>query len=265
MVRAFSTASIAEIDVELTLIEGSVPSDMYGYVFINSACGTVNSKGLPYKEFLPDGSFNEEFGSPLINGDGVVIRFDLSESGKVKVSTGLMKPPCYYADVATSSPDSTYGDDFKFRNIGLGRRSLRLGTRNQLSTAVMPIRFKSEGVTRLLATFDAGRPFEFDPKTFKIITPIGKSEIWRSFLPFFMNTPFNTVMSTAHPVFDPDTEELFTVNFGKSKKEEWLDKLLFEIYVRHEERLRKFLDKLTQRIDLNAQGSELERERKRVS
>lgn len=263
MARAFSTASIAEIDVELMVIKGKIPSDMYGVVFINSACGTVNSQGLPYKEYLPDGSFNEEFGSPLINGDGVVIRIDLNESGKVKVKTGLMKTPCYYADVATSSPDSTYGDDFKFRNIGLGRRSLRLGTRNQLSTAVMPVRFK-DGETRLLATFDAGRPFEFHPETLKLIKPIGKSETWRSFLPFFMNTPFNTVMSTAHPVFDPDTRELVTVNFGKSKKEEWLDKLLFEIYIRHEKDLRDFLGKLSDNFNLSAQGSELEGERSRV-
>ncbi|WP_373494979.1 carotenoid oxygenase family protein [Aquiflexum sp.] len=257
MARAFSTASTSEIDVELTVIEGRIPTDMYGYVFINSACGTVNSKGLPYQENLPEGGFNEEFGSPLINGDGVVIRFDLNESEKVKVSTGLMKTPCYYADVATSSPDSTYGKNFKFRNIGLGRRSLRLGTRNQLSTAVMPIRFKSEGKTRLLATFDAGRPYEFDPKTFKLITPIGKNKVWRSFLPFFMNTPFKTVMSTAHPVFDPDTEELFTVNFGKSKKEAWMDKLLFEFYVRNEGRLREFLSKLSERSKLDAKGQEL--------
>lgn len=264
MARAFSTASVSEINVELNVKEGNLPSDMYGFVFINSACGTVNSKGLPYKENLPDGSFNEEFGSPLINGDGVVIRIDLNETGKVKVSTGLMKTPCYYADVATSSPDSTYGEDFRFRNIGLGRRSLRLGTRNQLSTAVMPVRFKSEGKTRLLATFDAGRPFEFDPKTFKLITPIGKNKIWRSFLPFFMNTPFNTVMSTAHPVFDPDTEELFTVNFGKSKKEAMRDKFLFEIYVRHEQVLRKYLIKLSEKFNFNAQGKELNENSEKV-
>jgi hypothetical protein len=257
MARVFSTASIEEIEVDLMVIEGEIPSDLYGFVFINSACGTINSKGLPYKEFLPDGSLNEEFGSPLINGDGVVIRIDLNEGGKIKVKTGLMKTPCYYADVATSSPDSTYGEDFRFRNIGLGRRSLRLGTRNQLSTAVMPIRFKSEGKTRLLATFDAGRPFEFDPMSFKLITPIGKNKIWRSFLPFFMNTPFNTVMSTAHPVFDPDTEELFTVNFGKNKNELLRDKFLFEIYVRNEKKLRDYLAKLSERFDFTIQGNEL--------
>ncbi|WP_373524320.1 carotenoid oxygenase family protein [Aquiflexum sp.] len=264
MARAFSTASTTEIDVELMVIEGTIPPDIYGYVFINSACGTVSSKGLPYLENLPEGGGNEEFGSPLINGEGVVIRFDLNESGKIKVSSGLLKAPCYYADVATSSPDSDYGKDFRFRNIGLGRRSLRLGTRNQLSTAVMPIRFKSEGKTRLLATFDAGRPYEFDPKTFKLITPIGKNKIWRSFLPFFLNTPFKTVMSTAHPVFDPDTEELFTVNFGKSKKEAWLDKVLFEIYVRHENHLRDFLVNLSQKINFNAQGQELKIEQTKM-
>lgn len=36
MTREFSTTSIAEIDVELMVIEGSVPSDLHGYVFINS-------------------------------------------------------------------------------------------------------------------------------------------------------------------------------------------------------------------------------------
>lgn len=252
MIRRFSTASIQEImNVPLNVVAGQVPDDMYGYVFINSACGTVNSNGLPYQRG------HEEFGGPLISGDGLVLRFDLSEPGKVSVSTGLLKPPCYYADLATSRSNLPDVEKLKFRNIGLGRRSLILGARNQLSTAITPVKLGTGQKTRLFATFDAGRPYEFDPKNFKMITPIGKNEVWKTFLPFFINSPFPTVMTTAHPVFDPETKDLFTVNYGRKKKQSTLEYLLLKAYILHGDKLRDFLKRKLLGLNLNAQGDEL--------
>lgn len=249
--REFPSASAQEIDVELQVLDGAIPVDWHGYVFINSACGTVNSNGLPHKKFRADGiTLNEEFGTPLIAGDGVVIRIDMQVPGKVKVKTGLMKPPCYYADLATSEsqdPTDQY-KDLRFRNIGLGRRSLKLGTRNQLSTAVTPIKMGAGEPTRLLATFDAGRPFEFDPASLEIKTPITLASVWKSFLPAFMRTPFESIMSTAHPVFDPETKELYTVNFGKKRKEAFVDYLLFKLFVQDEVGLKRFLRKTVEKI-----------------
>lgn len=249
--REFPTASNKEIDVELHVLEGNVPLDWYGYVFINSACGSVNSEGLPYNKFKADGiTFNPEYGTPLISGDGLIIKFDLNEQSKIKVKTSLLKPPCYFADLATSEKNDPIGQykDLAFRNIGLGRRSLILGTRNQLSTAVTPIKLGPNEPIRLLATFDAGRPFEFDPQLLKLLTPITQAKDWKSFLPAFMRTPFEAIMSTAHPVFDPETKELFTVNFGKKRKEALIDYLLFKLFVNDEAKLKSFLKRQIEKI-----------------
>ncbi|MGB5032206.1 MAG: hypothetical protein WBO76_08845, partial [Saprospiraceae bacterium] len=111
--RAFSTASREEVNIDLLVSEGAIPTDMYGTVLISTACGTINSNGLPYQPLNPDGSENEEYGSPLINGDGFILKFDLNTAGKVNLQTGLLKPPCYFADLATStqtSPNNPYKD-----------------------------------------------------------------------------------------------------------------------------------------------------------
>jgi hypothetical protein len=62
--RAFSTASREEVNIDLLVSEGAIPTDMYGVVLISTACGTINSNGLPYQPLNPDGSENEEYGSP---------------------------------------------------------------------------------------------------------------------------------------------------------------------------------------------------------
>jgi carotenoid cleavage dioxygenase-like enzyme len=219
--RDFSSASRNEVDITLNVISGAIPEDLHGVVFINSGCGTVNTKGMPYPSHYPDGSECQEYGSPLINGDGLMIRVDFTESGKVGVKTGLLKAPCYYADLATSpqvSPGNPW-EDLKFNNLGLARISMSIGTRNELNTAITPVKFSADNEHRLLATFDAGRPFEFDPANLNIVTAIGQNKIWNSGLPPFLNQPLAMVLTTAHPVFDPATQELFTVNFTKTDEQ----------------------------------------------
>ena len=216
------TATRQSLDITLQLKEGAIPQDMHGYVFINSGVGSVNSNGLPYPPQKPDGSYNPEYGSPVINGDGYVFRFDFSEAGKIKLRTELLKAPCYYADYATSplcNPSDNRFWHLAFKNYGLARLSNQLGTRNQLNTAFTPFKLPGEEQSRILATFDAGRPFEFDPERIKLLTPIGRNTFWRSGMPPFMKQPLVMVLTTAHPVFDPETRELFTVNFTKSTKD----------------------------------------------
>lgn len=219
--REFAAASSAEINVVLHVIAGKIPADLYGVVLINSGCGTVNTNGMPYKSKYPDGTECQEYGSPLINGDGLVIRIDFNQPAQVSLKTGQLKAPCYFADLATStqrSPGNPWAD-LKFDNLGLARISMSLGTRNELNTAITPVKFSTDNQRRLLATFDAGRPFEFDPQNLKLITAIGKNTIWNSGLPPFLNQPLAMVLTTAHPVFDPATEELFTVNFTKTDEQ----------------------------------------------
>jgi carotenoid cleavage dioxygenase-like enzyme len=212
--RSLLTATRASLNLELTCVEGSIPTDWYGHVYINSGAGSVNSQGLPYPEKLADGSMNPEFGSPVINGDGYVIRLDC-RAGKLELHSSLYKPPCYYADLETAKPTSPW-HDLAFDNLGIARISIKLGTRNQCNTAFQPFRLPNDDSQRILATFDAGRPYEFDPASLKLTTPIGPNTFWQDGTPPFLHTPFNMVLTTAHPVFDPATRELFTVNFTKT-------------------------------------------------
>lgn len=229
--REFSTASREEIDVTLQLLEGELPNDLYGTVFINSACGTVNSGGLPFLPKNPDGSENQEYGSPLINGDALMFRIDFNKAGTAQLKTGLLKAPCYYADRATSplvNPGNPWSH-LKFENMGLARISMKLGTRDELNTAITPVKFDNDEQYRLLATFDAGRPFEFDPAQLKLITAIGENKIWHSGLPPFLYQPLAMVLTTAHPVFDPVTQEMFTVNFTKTTEQLMSATHIFEV------------------------------------
>lgn len=66
---------------------------MYGAVLISTACGTINSDGLPYQPLNPDGSENEEYGSPLINGDGFILKFDLNTAAKSTYKRAYLSLP----------------------------------------------------------------------------------------------------------------------------------------------------------------------------
>jgi carotenoid cleavage dioxygenase-like enzyme len=205
-----------EIDGTLTILEGSLPNDIHGVFYVSLPVGSVNSAGLPFPEKNPDGSKNKEFGSPIMNGDGLVIQVDLNTKPLPSVKTKLMKTPCYYADEATRY-GTEHHDLLGFRNLGITRMSLALGARNELNTAVQPIRFKGQKHPSLLATYDVGRPFVLDPKTMEIHLPISKATQWMNAQPPMVPWPFGVVQTTAHPVFDPRTKELFSVNYSRSK------------------------------------------------
>ena len=218
------TATREPLDILLNIVSGTIPADLSGFVFINSGAGTINSNGLPFTKNMADGTPNQEYGSPVINGDGYMFRFDLTQEGKIHLKTDIFRTPCYYADVATSAIANPKDNRFwhlGFKNFGIARISTKLGTRNEINTAITPFRLgkkgtKNGGELRLLATFDAGRPFEFDPKNLTLITPVGKNEFWESGMPPFMKQPIAMVLTTAHPIFDPQTQEVFSVNFTKT-------------------------------------------------
>ena len=237
------------LDISLNVREGEIPKDLSGFVYINSGAGTVNSGGLPYQKILDNGKKNQEFGSPVINGDGYMYRFDLTEPGKVKLKTSILKPPCYYADRA-SSPQLNGEDnpwaDIAFKNKGIARMSMKLGTRNQLNTAITPYKLPGDDQSRLLATFDAGRPFEFDPATLDLITPIGDNKFWRAGTPPFLVNPFPMILSSAHPVYDPETKEVFSVNFTKTTKALLSATEIFHLIFHEEEEIEQ---RLEERID----------------
>lgn len=223
----------------LQIKSGTIPAGLQGHVFVIGPAGSVNSPsyGSQNKTVLPS-----QNGSTLLyNGDGMIYRFDFEaangetsnedgssnpETVSAYMAARMMRPPCYYADAATHSNPQFHGSkttpDLRFESIGVARLG-KLGIRNQLNTAFLPMQFASEASTRLLVTWDAGRPYEIDPYTLDTVTPVGWNHEWRpvtslSKLPWAPPTAFETVQTSAHPVFDPQRNggEVITVNLGRS-------------------------------------------------
>ena len=212
---ALTYASREEIEVELQCLEGAVPADMDGFVFINSPVGTVNSS-TPIPKKNPDGTDNPEWGQMVFNGDGMLFRFDCSVPGKISVKSALLKTPCYYADEASKWGTDYYKKGIFFKSKGIARTSTTLGSRNQANTSIAAFKFPGNQHTRITVNFDAGRPFEVDPKSMKVISAIGYNKEWSESLSFVIQEDvFELVQSTAHPCFDPVTKEFFTVCFRK--------------------------------------------------
>ncbi|WP_143288270.1 carotenoid oxygenase family protein, partial [Calothrix rhizosoleniae] len=211
---AILSLSRQELDgVEMEIIDGTLPADLQGHVFITAVSGFVNSYDIPGTPIVVP----PKDGVPVINGDGMLCRLDFhrkgqeSQPGKVWLKTKLAGTPSFWADVATVEEEYT---KYKFHNFGVARISEFLGVRNVVNTAWLPFKLTEEDNDRLLVTLDAGRAYEIDTQSLDVITPIGRNREWRQQLK--LGVPFKLIMSTAHPYFDPRTQEMFTVNFTQS-------------------------------------------------
>lgn len=178
-------SNAAELDVDLRVISGRVPSDLYGHVFMTAP--------------VPAGD-----GSHVFNGEGMLYRLDLGAgSTGVALRSRLLRTHDYYVDRAVA------GTDAAFRNLGMGRLSGQLGFRSMPNTT--PVAF---GGGRLLAAVDASRPWEVDPVSLQVATPIGALAEWTPSLPpSLFSGPFQPVFTPAHPFYDEHTGELFAVNY----------------------------------------------------
>ncbi|PSB45507.1 lignostilbene-alpha,beta-dioxygenase [Cyanosarcina cf. burmensis CCALA 770] len=192
-------------DLTMEIAEGNLPSDLQGHVFLVVPAGTVDSKGLPY-----------ENGNTCLNGDGMIYRLDFNQPGEVRLKRRLAKPPDYIADEKTQNiPIPLLRDLLRFRNHGLIRFSFLLGSRNELNTGFLPMKFPGESNERLLVTYDAGRPYEIDTETLDLVTPVGAMEEWEAAIDW-PDYQFKPILSTAHPVFDTYKHQMFTVNYARS-------------------------------------------------
>ncbi len=214
--KPLAYATRDEVDVELQVCEGKMPQDLYGFVFFNSPCGTVNSGGLPFPESQPSGASNPEYGSSLFNGDAMMLRYDMSRPGTIRYKSKMLRTPCWYADEATKTGNGEYPENWSFKMLGIARTSFKFGSRNELNTAVSPVIFPGDSHVRMTANFDMGRPWEFDTNTMELKTAIGSTKEWVGEIPSIANYPFPLFQSTAHPCFDPRTKEFFTVCFTKT-------------------------------------------------
>jgi carotenoid cleavage dioxygenase-like enzyme len=188
-----------ELDaVPLSVVEGQLPPDLAGHLFVVAPVGTVATGGLPYPR-----------PTTIMNGDGMVFRVDFG-GGAAHVTSRLVRTWDQRADALTHEDDTLAA--LRFTTAGIARIGL-LGARNFANTAFQPF-LGADGKPRLLVTYDAGRPWELDPQTLETITPVGARDEWRASA--LGPLPFPLFLSPAHPAFDPATGELFTANYVRS-------------------------------------------------
>ncbi len=178
------SASHEEVDLDLRVLSGRMPREIAGHVFVVGA--------LPFGD-----------GTPLFNGPGMMYRIDL-DGDRPRLVSRIAKSPCWYADQATADDDA-----LGFVNLGMARISRALDLHNELNTAWVPMG------DRMLVTYDGGRPWELDPTTLELITPVGRLDEWPSgALSALVPGPFGAYLSTAHPYWDEHTNELLSVAHG---------------------------------------------------
>lgn len=171
------------IDHELSVTSGTWPADLTGELILSA----------PH----PD-----TFGGPHpFFGDGMTYRLSL-------------QPGTHGAT----------GDRFAWRQRRIESPSARLrAKRPELFTPTMmgvqsPFGMSNSANTaplpwgdRLFMTWDVGRPVEIDPVTLEFVGEVGHRSEWKDF-EVFPQPLLPLVMSTAHPVIDPDRNVLWTVN-----------------------------------------------------
>ncbi|MGB7442720.1 MAG: carotenoid oxygenase family protein [Coleofasciculaceae cyanobacterium] len=220
--KAILSVSREEFDpatpLKLTIKQGmtedgtTLPEDLQGSVFIIAPVGSVES--VPVEGENDDGKTvlpAEDGWTSLLNGDGMMYRLDFKE-GQAMLSSRFVKTPSHYADKITHEKYPK----LKFINLELARLSIAVGQSNQVNTAFLPMKFPGNTNERLLATWDAGRSYEIDPDSLKVIAPVGLLEDWQDLVKIPFIFPFKQMMSSAHPGLDIHTGEVFTLNVVKS-------------------------------------------------
>ncbi len=221
-ILAVSREEFYDRPLQLTVRDGktgeetTLPKDLHGHFFIIGPAGSVKSSTVEGDDTGRVVWTTKDGWTPLYNGDGMIYRLSFADGG-ASLKTRLVKTPCYYADEGTAKPENQerFGE-FAFQDLGITRISLnKLGIRNQLNTAFLPFKAKNKN-ERVLITWDVGRPYEIDPETLELLTPVGTNQDWEELLYRKEPNTFKQIMTSAHPVFDPETNELFTTNVGKS-------------------------------------------------
>ncbi|MCX6130705.1 MAG: carotenoid oxygenase family protein, partial [Proteobacteria bacterium] len=188
--KSVCKGSQKDAEFELSVLSGKLPDDIYGHAFFMESIETLERINLAASM-------------------GVINRLDFGNS---KVNYKRKK----IETASVLAMDYFQGSNYEFGKRGVAYISLQLGLANFCNT-----NFISLGSGRLGICYDAGRPHEIDPLSLEVYSPIGRSDEWQAGLPeiFSWSTklwPFQMVRSSAHPYFDDNTGEFFTVNFDNA-------------------------------------------------
>lgn len=178
-------------DLPMCVLEGRLPDDLRGHVFIAGPRSHV--------------------GQPTLSSNGIIYRIDLSGGAGATISSRAMRTASYYARRAVNQLGffrQLFVDQRlnEFRAVGVGQFSLTLGPLELPNTA--PVVIPSSG--RMIIASDAGRPWQIDPRTLRTLSPIGYLDEWRPAigLPWM----FPLLQSTPHAAVDPPTNDLYISN-----------------------------------------------------
>lgn len=213
--------------------DSQLPDDLNGHVFIVGAVGYGSSQKHQDSEYIVEPASDGL--NCIINGEGMIYRVDFHQthkhttpdSGKAWIATRIVKTPDYFADMALQQDgdNNKYKNQMnkeqysllQFNNFFITRLSIELGNRNLLNTAFLPMKYLN-GNERLLVCWDNGRPYELDPQTLGLVGPIGWNKQWfpiTGIAQKLLKHIFPIILSSAHPVFDTQTDEMFTINATK--------------------------------------------------
>lgn len=177
----FSRAEPADHD--LRLVSGEWPAGLGGEMVISA----------PH----PD-----TFGGPHpFFGEGMTYRLSL-QPGTHGAAAGTFAWRQRRIDSPSARLRAKRPDVFEATVIGV--RS-PFGAVNAANTAPLP------WGDRLFHTWDVGRPVEIDPVTLQFLGEVGHRDQWQVF-EIDPQPVLPMIMSTAHPVIDPDRDVLWTVN-----------------------------------------------------
>ncbi len=203
--RSLQLTVKAGLSDELT----ELPADLIGSMFMIAPAGLVDSPKVEGTDtILP----TQDGWTHLLNGDGMVYRVDFGQP-KPKFSCRLMSNVSYYADKITHQKYPV----LKFVTFGIARLSNYIGASNQSNTAFLKFSDESNNSNRLLVTSDVERPIEINPSSLRIIAPVGLNREWEAPLKIASkNKPIQSILTTAHLVTEPDSNNIITINVVKS-------------------------------------------------
>lgn len=169
-------------DLDLALVAGRWPHDIGGEVFVSAS----GQEGAPVHAFF---------------GAGHLARLSL-RPGTCAAPADRFAWRSRRIDTPSARLRAARPDVFVDGPMGAHSP---FGASNAANTAPLP------WGDRLFATWDAGRPVEVDPVSMTFLGEVGHRDGWN---PAFDHPVLPMVLSTAHPVVDPDRDCMWTVSLN---------------------------------------------------